>query len=690
MESIELIVNDEALELSDTKLALTFQAQDLGDISEKLGSYSRSFVIPVTSKNRRLLDNAFTFQSSTKIPYSTIPAILKFNGVEIKQGNILIENDGISLNAIRLTFYTGNSTFFQKINAIQLSEVCFKETEHYWWSNNIIDAREFDTRDYFYPIISYDTDGEGISNNFDRVNTQYLLPSVKLKYLLDKIAIHLGYTIFGDALNTQYFDELFLPFSNSSFVRDTNYARRNSWETKRTTDQIFNQDGQVSGIANFQQVLLCEFDSENLPINNNDSCIGVIPINTNHKWKHCDNVKVKVTISFRWRGIPSRVSDMLLICATPTLFNGIPILNAESVTTNEVTGATYIGGYGTGNRFSLANNGTFPATPLPTYHNSVVSFEIDATAHTETYYLSMFRSDAWTIYDFTFNVQHVSNLALNEADRVIEHNKFYDIEFTRSIVNPMSILPQWSVGAFIKSIAQLFGCILIADEDNKTVEFFSFQKLYDNIGFAKDWTSKVVNINTSNWNTRGGKYAQSTFFRYTNENGIEERNAEYNLVIDDSTLPKESILVQPNYSSTLNVTKMTDLLIPQITRFNDDNKVDNSNSKQRILQVDSVGRNITYYTGAAPIISKSNCVTGYFEQLDWSNFLFNAAYRLLTSVTTQYKELTVQIMLNAVDIQQLDFRLPIYLEQFNAHFYITRISDWQLETPTKVVLLKLV
>jgi hypothetical protein len=262
--------------------------------------------------------------------------------------------------------------------------------------------------------------------------------------------------------------------------------------------------------------------------------------------------------------------------------------------------------------------------------------------------------------------------------------------FTFSIVTPSSIFVPQTIGTFLKGIAQLFGCILIANEDDKTVEFFSFQKLYDNIGYARDWSSKVVNINSCNWTSRSGKYGQLNYFKYNNEDDVLNDLGQSVMTIADTTLQSQATIIELPYSATNEVVRMTNKTVGQIIRFSGVDGVVDGADKQHIVEYEEHNTTITYYINGIAVGSENNWSTGLFEELDFSNYLFDAAYRLLTSVTTQYKELTVQLMLNAVDIQQLDFRLPIYLEQFNAHFYITKISDWQLGTPTKVVLLKLV
>lgn len=686
MNSIELIVNDEALELSDAKLSLTFQAQDLGDISEKLGSYSRSFVIPVTAKNRRLLDNAFTFQSSTTIPYSTIPAILKFNGVEIKQGNILIENDGLSLTSIRLTFYTGNSTFFQKINAIQLSEVCLKEAGHLWNAQTIMDNRL--KAPFFYPLIDYLGTTSGISTINPHVHCKYLLPAMNMQYLLDKVEAHLGYTFVGDVFGTALWQKLFYPFSNSEFIRDTDYARRNTWETEYTTTQIFNQ---LIGSGNLNEYIGLRIANlvggKATDIGNN--CISVVPIGTftvptivvPQQWYNVDNCKIKVEVEFTWQQTNGNKDVIILLN-----YAALDYINPSSKTISNVTGVEYIGGALTPNQFSLGNLSTFPLS-AGTY-TTVFTFEMNATAHAQNF-LSVYSKDNWSILNTRMKVTFLEDLGNTEADRNIRFNQLDEL-FTFSIVSPSSIFVPQTIGTFIKGIAQLFGCILIADEDNKTVEFFSFQKLYDNIGFAKDWSNKVVNINTCNWTTRSGKYGQLNYFKYDNEDDLAVDLGQSTMTIADTTLQSKATVIELPYSATNEVIRMTDKTVGQIIRFTGVDGVVDGAEKQHIVEYEQYNTTITYYINGISIGSRTNWSTGLFEELNFSNYLFDAAYRLLISVTTQYKELTVQIMLNAVDIQQLDFRLPIYLEQFNAHFYITRISDWQLGVPTKVVLLKLV
>jgi len=259
-------------------------------------------------------------------------------------------------------------------------------------------------------------------------------------------------------------------------------------------------------------------------------------------------------------------------------------------------------------------------------------------------------------------------------------------------------LPDVTVGNFLKTVANLTGCFFIVNEDAREVEFFAIKDLFDNIPEANDWSDKVVNIQSAGWNTRPDNFGQQTKFRYDNEASVGTEFGNYVMSVDDTTLPVEAVAVSLPLSGTQMVVRFTNVQLPYIKRFDEDGEYKASSSKQRILLYKNLTTPVRFTYDDLTYVTESSAGalhSGYFidntkaVQLGWAEHLFPTYYRFLEYITSRYKELTLQLLLSAADISQLDFRKPIYLKQFAAYFYVQKVSDWIPQLPAKVTLLKL-
>jgi hypothetical protein len=106
------------------------------------------------------------------------------------------------------------------------------------------------------------------------------------------------------------------------------------------------------------------------------------------------------------------------------------------------------------------------------------------------------------------------------------------------------------------------------------------------------------------------------------------------------------------------------------------------------------------YNGTQVNKTSNSAKVGYYQrfnnmpltepQMSFEGYMYERFYGGFNEITDKYKEINVYMKLTPTDVQTLDFRLPIYLKQYNGYFYIQRISDWvDGQKPVKVELLKL-
>ena len=137
---VSLKINNEFVDLKGgEEIAITFQNNDVGDISTRNGSYSTSYSIPTTNHNISLLGyiNNLGVISLTN-PSKRYTAELYNKGSFLKSGFIKVNS--VSKDDINITFYGDNVSWFELIKDKKLNELNLSEFNHNWTALNIIDT----------------------------------------------------------------------------------------------------------------------------------------------------------------------------------------------------------------------------------------------------------------------------------------------------------------------------------------------------------------------------------------------------------------------------------------------------------------------------------------------------------------------------------------------------------------------
>lgn len=754
MQSIELIVNDISLDLDGkTKIALVLQQQDLGDINEKVGSFSRSFEVPCTEKNRRALGNSYTFTATTEFPYKKHRAVLKFNGLELPEGIVIVENDGLSNKEIRLTFYLGNAPAYQLLKNIKLRSLCYYDAYHYWaisvikntiYYYQIISGLPNDFP-FVYPIVAYSNDTNDITAiNLNQIYLNFLLPALPLKYVMNEISERIGYKFEGDIINDPMYEKIIFPYSNSNFVRDEYVQNRNNWWYE------WSSNGYNYAVDNWNTIQMQDTFVPNLnPF-----------LKHTYGYSYC-NGKIKerlvpiqpfgaigseMTIYYPdsgWYRI-KRVYRFIFNSNAPSAmyFSGVYGLpekfrNVTMVTRDLNNGTVYNGyptnfGQPTYYAYGVDGNNTLLNFPNSQWEVTIEG-EYLFNAH-DAIIFYVYGKEPYNIYYCYYEQEFIATSKLVEGERDIILSAFSSTNvvsdnYSPNMVSPSMCLPDITIGDFIKSLLNIFGCIITIDEINKIIRFDKFEKIVENIPIAIDWTNKFVNIDNANWNTRPTKAGQVSEYFYDSLSAIGGKSFSIRqLEIKDETLPVTSEIIKLPYSGSTTVERFNGEEIAQILLMTGD-LVDQpyinqqpvfigDESKQRILLTDIPRTSfnqpieIWYYKMssnnlATPQLIFNNITLGhlgglaigYFNreknmpvgapQLGWEEFLWENYWKYFEQIFDQYRELNCEMILSPADIQTLDFKIPIYLQQFASYFYIQKINNWTGDKPVKVELLKL-
>jgi len=255
---------------------------------------------------------------------------------------------------------------------------------------------------------------------------------------------------------------------------------------------------------------------------------------------------------------------------------------------------------------------------------------------------------------------------------------------------------------FFKGIMNAFGIVGGVDDYTKTIVLNTFESIKDNIINANNWSSKVDFGIVPEVKFRDGNYAQKNYFKYKIENDVVD-NYNYNATfwelifgstdsqfygsgvinIDDKTLPAEKdMFVLPFAASISNA-------VPVV---NEDYSVDKFTQRLFVFygrDTNPTSSQVTFWD-----ISRSRTLA-YSHYFASNDNMKKRYYSVVEQILTRFKKVTIYVKLNEMDIVNLDYSIPVYLDitikniTINAYFYINRIENFQEGKTTKVELIRL-
>jgi hypothetical protein len=224
----ELYIDGQRLDLSDDiDIRLTYSITDIENPVERKGTVSRTIEVPGTANNDNVFGSIYRFDQWVIgfDPSVRANAYVLQNGVEVFNGIaqlLAIKDDG-TFKTYELGLYGENVNLFKQLGDSELTDLDFSELDHEWDGSNVVDAWfnsvGSTTNDYYYPAIDYGqpifTRTQASIPYIDAFNTEDFYPAIAVKKYLDKIISGAGFTYVSDFFNSQWFKQLIVPYGVS-------------------------------------------------------------------------------------------------------------------------------------------------------------------------------------------------------------------------------------------------------------------------------------------------------------------------------------------------------------------------------------------------------------------------------------------------------------------------------------------
>ncbi len=654
---VEIYIDGNKMDVfQDTKISETKQINDFFEIKDRQTSYTNTFKLPRTERNKSILSGHGLIGVTSMFPYRKHEVTIYRDGIPtVNKGLGYLKDTSDTFN---LYVYSENIDLFEKIKDRTLAELDFSTLSHELNIDNWIDS--FDgNKPYVYAVADYGyTDG-------DTVVLDYQVPSLFVKYVWNKIfqenGFHWRYTGRGNRddynpFNNEQWDKLAFTISEGLEKPEESINP----ELKLTIDAqgseefngrvvipytgqeitVVNIEGPVIDYVKFQSI----FDPENLHITDS---FGAAYAKSRIRIKKEGFYKFDIS-GFMYNNITESLGLYIER-------NGEDVLNINDDFPDGQTqfGETY---------------------KLYLRQGDEILIKIVAEAKEDHYYYA---------YD-------------------IDLNMWFDN--TVNYVNFNSQLSKIKQKDFIKDIVNYFG--LMYRKKGNVYEFISFEELlnpftlYANYmppqnEIMEDWSSKFHSVEKEL--TKIGDYAKNNRFKYKY---IQDNDsyADGVIKVDDQTLDSENNLVErlfkaPDRSSVvINDKQLRFCDLYKIETDNEGNlkKVKPNKTKPFFFVIEKENVNLKYkefdvngqnvFTGIVPFMR--------FEKLDF-NYVLPMRYASFSNMITYGKKYVVQMYLNSIDINRLDFFKLKYIKQLGGIFYLNKIKNFNAGKLTSVELIRI-
>lgn len=213
----------------------TYSVDDVVDFASRNTSFSKTIVIPGSTRNNKLFGHIFDFGNANNYDPNVANVGANFNASKAAQ--CVIMNDHIQifkgvLRLLEIVIDAGSieyecavfgelGGFMASVGNKKIEQIDFGISDHVWNYDQITGSWDnVSGGGVYYPLIDF---GRVSVNNKNDWNFRAFRPALYVKQYINKIITGAGYTYESDFFNTDFFERLIIP-SNTGLSRSDNNA----------------------------------------------------------------------------------------------------------------------------------------------------------------------------------------------------------------------------------------------------------------------------------------------------------------------------------------------------------------------------------------------------------------------------------------------------------------------------------
>ena len=652
---MEIYIDTDKLDLSEKQvIAMTFQANDVGEFATRQSSYSNGFKAVRSDNNDAILGNASELTSVSPIPY-------RVQNCRVYSRGALIDGDAM-LNVIdasseySLNVYSGFINFADAISDKSLQDLDTTDIDlvksnggSHWDIGGMSTIYGSATSPTFVAV----QDGNLPINSRDiDVRKQY--PSVYIWELIKRITEGAGWTLESDLIFTDDFKKKILPFAND-------YPKQADLEINNAYVKL---NKLTTAIVPFATPSV-----NTVPIWNELSDVGnkydptIAQYIIDYAGKYIIDIYQPIRCHFK------TATASVGYSATPYVYYGLykngTLVSNKLVqqTFNSLTPLSFVKEFDISGQWSVdCLDGDVLTIKVITVCGGFSPSPSHLTG--SDYYVEyLYRNDSTNV---------PAKLTFTLDDHLPYHGHW------RIATN----LPDISQSDFVKSILLMYNLVPFVDARNKVLTLTKFSTITDR-SRANDWSEYVANDQPL-IKLHATGYAQLNTITYKQDDNVEG-NYDGQFTVDDTTLNLKKNLVELPYSGCDLGECLNGLLVAECLRVLQDSST--ATPSPKILTVASDSQGCTLEDSSFNV---TESITHYATFTDDLQSLIDTYYVEFVEMLQRYKECLFEMILPEYIIQELDISKPVYIAKHGSYFYINKVDAWKDGlTRCKVTLIKL-
>lgn len=633
---MKLYINDILLDIpKDFKIPRTKQVNEIGRLDNRQTNFSQRLKLQRTKTNTKALDHLALSGSTSRKPYvKNKVQLFNANGeCEIFDGLAVVLS---TTKTYDVTIYDGYISFTKAIENQVLTDVGLADLNHLKNLSNVIDTWDGVTP-YRYNVADYN--GNNIYDT-NKLNIDYLIPSVNKKWLWDKIFEHYGFTYSGDIFTEDDFLNNWLTYPKTIGSTTQVTTPIHTW------DWVNSQAYTLGGTTRYSQYLTHD------PLLNNSYATSDTT-GTNAP----DGNFITVTNAGLYK---FELSGYYTVQSQPQI-DGEQVDNPIFLRHGDINDylnaevTPVLESYNYGDNFSVVVYQQLDA-------GETFSLEINASAF--------------------FNYYLVGDIEIDFS--IVEGNQ---VDFEEAFID-------LSVKYFINEVLWEFSLTPFKDKYTNNIHFLTHKEWFQTTNIY-DWSNdKGKYIQTLSEKYKLGNYARRNFLRHK----YNDSNADYNdgvltiqnVNLNDSTDVIKSKIYTPEKNQTeilgeeYNVYKFWD------KQVKDDSSVEYKPLEKRFYFMRSELVESSLNVGSDEFSASDTATEYYRENYDRLKFstIVNQRYAPIYSILNTSKILTVEVYLNDTDIHELDFKKLVYIKEKGSYYVLNKIPNYIKEGVYKVELIE--
>lgn len=212
-----LFLNSQQADLQGmSEIKLTKQVNDISNLSTRQTNFMKQLNLRRTAVNERILEYLGVVGSNTNIPYRKIDADL----LDADSGDFLVYKGWAIILSRDEDFYTiavydGVIDWYKAMDNVPMSQIDLSGVDHFRTIQTITDSI---LGNLPYKYIIADFNGGATKIGFPDIDADFLIPSVKVEHIWNKIFEYLGFTYSGNVFQTPDFTDLWVTYPKGTTV----------------------------------------------------------------------------------------------------------------------------------------------------------------------------------------------------------------------------------------------------------------------------------------------------------------------------------------------------------------------------------------------------------------------------------------------------------------------------------------